>query len=140
MVPTRAVRPQASEYPFGRPTQSLGRDNRSRPSDPEGVAESQARELTGAVAMPTTVIGGSPAFDGRILVVDDMLGRFTELTPKFVMRYSRLDDEIRAARDYAEDVRRGRFQGPSTPMGPRGRYSITSKRRACVDGPLGARG
>src|SRR5262249_44683469 len=39
----------------------------------EGVAESLARELTGAVAVPTIGIGGSPACDGQILVIDDML-------------------------------------------------------------------
>jgi 3-methyl-2-oxobutanoate hydroxymethyltransferase len=76
----------------------------------EGVAESLARELTGAVAVPTIGIGGSPACDGQILVIDDMLGLFTEFTPKFVKRYRRLGDEIRAAaREYAEEVRQGRF-------------------------------
>jgi 3-methyl-2-oxobutanoate hydroxymethyltransferase len=76
----------------------------------EGVAESLARELTGAVAVPTIGIGGSPACDGQILVVDDMLGLFTEFTPRFVKRYRELGDEIRAAaRQYAEEVRDGRF-------------------------------
>ena len=41
----------------------------------EGVAESLARELTAAVAVPTIGIGGSPACDGQILVIDDMLSR-----------------------------------------------------------------
>jgi 3-methyl-2-oxobutanoate hydroxymethyltransferase len=53
----------------------------------EGVAESLARELTAALAVPTIGIGGSPACDGQILVVDDMLPLFTEFTPKFVKRY-----------------------------------------------------
>ncbi len=76
----------------------------------EGVAESLARELTGAVTVPTIGIGGSPACDGQILVIDDMLGLFAEFTPKFVKRYRRLGDEVRAAaHDYAEDVRAGRF-------------------------------
>jgi 3-methyl-2-oxobutanoate hydroxymethyltransferase len=76
----------------------------------EGVAESLARELTGAVAVPTIGIGGSVACDGQILVIDDMLGLFTEFTPKFVKRYRNLGDEIRmAAREYAEEVRHGRF-------------------------------
>ncbi|HEY8871412.1 MAG TPA: 3-methyl-2-oxobutanoate hydroxymethyltransferase, partial [Stellaceae bacterium] len=76
----------------------------------EGVAESLARELTGAVAVPTIGIGGSVDCDGQILVVDDMLGLFTEFTPKFVKRYRRLGDEIRiAAREYAEEVRHGHF-------------------------------
>jgi 3-methyl-2-oxobutanoate hydroxymethyltransferase len=76
----------------------------------EGVAESLARELTEKVAAPTIGIGGSPACDGQILVVDDLLGLFAEFTPKFVKRYRELGEEIRgAAREYADDVRRGRF-------------------------------
>jgi 3-methyl-2-oxobutanoate hydroxymethyltransferase len=76
----------------------------------EGVAESLARELTATVAVPTIGIGGSPACDGQILVTDDMLGLFAEFTPKFVKRYRNLADEIRAAaKEYAEEVRAGRF-------------------------------
>ncbi len=79
----------------------------------EGVAEPVARELTGAVAVPTIGIGGSSACDGQILVIDDMLGLFSEFTPRFVKRYRNLGDEIRAAaRDYADDVRAGRFPAP----------------------------
>src|SRR5580704_16785488 len=76
----------------------------------EGVAESLARELTETVAIPTIGIGGSPACDGQILVIDDMLGLFAEFTPRFVKRYRRLGEEIQAAaREYAEEVRQGRF-------------------------------
>src|SRR6266581_8427603 len=79
----------------------------------EGVAESLARELTERVAVPTIGIGGSSACDGQILVIDDMLGLFTEFTPKFVKRYRELGDEIRAAaREYAEEVKKGRFPAP----------------------------
>jgi 3-methyl-2-oxobutanoate hydroxymethyltransferase len=54
--------------------------------------------LTGVVATPTIGIGGSPDCDGQILLIDDdMPGPFTEFTPKFVNRYRRLGDEIRAA-------------------------------------------
>lgn len=79
----------------------------------EGTNEGLARELTGAVAIPTIGIGASPACDGQILVTDDMLGLFAEFTPKFVKRYRRLGDDIRAAvHDYADDVRAGRFPAP----------------------------
>jgi 3-methyl-2-oxobutanoate hydroxymethyltransferase len=77
----------------------------------EGVAESLAREITEAVDIPTIGIGGSPACDGQILVVDDMLGLF-DWTPKFVRRYADLRGEIeRAAAAYADDVRSRRFPG-----------------------------
>ena len=79
----------------------------------EGTAESVARELTEAVAVPTIGIGGSPACDGQILVIDDVLGLFTGFTPRFAKRYRELGAEIRAiAREYADDVRAGRFPGP----------------------------
>jgi 3-methyl-2-oxobutanoate hydroxymethyltransferase len=87
----------------------------------EGTAETLARELTQAVAIPTIGIGGSPACDGQILVIDDMLGLFAEFTPKFVKRYRRLGDEIRAAaREYADEVRQGAFPAAEhTYPGPR---------------------
>jgi 3-methyl-2-oxobutanoate hydroxymethyltransferase len=89
----------------------------------EGVAESLARELTRKVAIPTIGIGGSPECDGQILVIDDMLGLFAEFTPKFVKRYRELGGEIRAAaREYAEDVRAGRF--------PAAEHTYTASRRA----------
>jgi 3-methyl-2-oxobutanoate hydroxymethyltransferase len=79
----------------------------------EGVNEGLARELTGAVAIPTIGIGASPACDGQILVTDDMLGLFAEFTPKFVKRYRDLGGEIRgAARAYAAEVRDGSFPAP----------------------------
>jgi 3-methyl-2-oxobutanoate hydroxymethyltransferase len=79
----------------------------------EGVAETLARELTEKVAIPTIGIGGSPACDGQILVIDDMLGLFAEFTPRFVKRYRMLGEEIRAAaREYADDVRQGHFPAP----------------------------
>lgn len=88
----------------------------------EGTAESLARELTVAVAVPTIGIGGSPACDGQILVIDDMLGLFAEFTPRFVKRYRELGNEIRAAvQEYAEDVRAGRF--------PAAEHTYTGTRR-----------
>jgi 3-methyl-2-oxobutanoate hydroxymethyltransferase len=88
----------------------------------EGVAESLARDLTGAVPIPTIGIGGSPACDGQILVIDDMLGLFTEFTPKFVKRYRELGGDIaQAAHDYADEVRQGRF--------PAAEHTYTGARR-----------
>ena len=77
----------------------------------EGVAEPLARTLTGELSIPTIGIGASPACDGQVLVLDDMLGLF-DWTPKFVRRYADLRSEIdRAVRSYAADVRARRFPG-----------------------------
>jgi 3-methyl-2-oxobutanoate hydroxymethyltransferase len=77
----------------------------------EGVAESLARTITDELEIPTIGIGASPACDGQVLVIDDMLGLF-DWTPKFVRRYADLRSQIdTAVRSYAADVRARRFPG-----------------------------
>ena len=79
----------------------------------EKIPESLARSITAEVAIPTIGIGASPACDGQILVVDDMLGLFTDFRPKFVKRYGELGHAASAAiAAYAEDVRARRFPAP----------------------------
>jgi 3-methyl-2-oxobutanoate hydroxymethyltransferase len=78
----------------------------------EKVPEALARRITANVAVPTIGIGASPACDGQILVVDDMLGMFTSFRPKFVKRYAELGEQAEVAiADYARDVRERRFPG-----------------------------
>jgi 3-methyl-2-oxobutanoate hydroxymethyltransferase len=91
----------------------------------EGVNEGLAQELTAAVAVPTIGIGASAACDGQILVTDDMLGLFAAFIPKFVKRYADLGERIAtAARDYADEVRAGRFPAPEHT------YAAPAKRKA----------
>ena len=72
-----------------------------------------ARAITEAVPVPTIGIGASPMCDGQILVIDDVLGLFTQFKPRFVRRYAELAPLIAAAVEaYAEDVRARRFPGP----------------------------
>jgi 3-methyl-2-oxobutanoate hydroxymethyltransferase len=76
----------------------------------EKVTEPLARRITSEVTIPTIGIGASAACDGQILVVDDILGMFTDFRPKFVKRYAELGSEAEAAiAAYAADVREGRF-------------------------------
>ena len=78
----------------------------------EAVAEPLARKLTSAVSIPTIGIGASPACDGQILVLEDMLG-LSPRVPKFVKRYGTLGPGIeKAVADYAADVRSRAFPGP----------------------------
>lgn len=75
----------------------------------EGVDETLAPEITGAVKAPTIGIGASAKCDGQILVTDDLLGLF-DWTPKFVRRYADVKGVIdKAAASYAADVRARRF-------------------------------
>jgi 3-methyl-2-oxobutanoate hydroxymethyltransferase len=79
----------------------------------EGTVEPVARAITAEVAVPTIGIGASVACDGQVLVVDDVLGLFSDFTPRFVKRYAELGQEIsRAAAQYAEEVRARSFPGP----------------------------
>ncbi len=76
----------------------------------EGVMEPVAREITNVVPVPTIGIGASAECDGQVLVSEDLLGLFSDFTPKFVKRYAELGIQVSAAAAaYAEDVRARRF-------------------------------
>lgn len=76
----------------------------------EMVTEELAQAITGNIAVPTIGIGASASCDGQILVVDDMLGMFSDFTPKFVKRYADLGHQAEAAiSTYAKDVRAREF-------------------------------
>lgn len=78
----------------------------------EGTIEPLARELSTASPIPTIGIGASPACDGQVLVVDDMLGVFTDFKPRFVKHFASLAPEIaRAAEAYAIEVKARTFPG-----------------------------
>lgn len=76
----------------------------------EKVPDGLSRRITEAVAIPTVGIGASAGCDGQVLVLDDMLGLFTDFRPKFVKRFGELGqaaDEAIAA--YAAEVRARSF-------------------------------
>jgi 3-methyl-2-oxobutanoate hydroxymethyltransferase len=78
----------------------------------EAVAEPLARKITETIPIPTIGIGASPACDGQVLVLEDMLG-LSARVPKFVKRYGNLGPMIEAAIEgYATDVRSRAFPGP----------------------------
>jgi 3-methyl-2-oxobutanoate hydroxymethyltransferase len=79
----------------------------------EKVPEGLAGRITEALRIPTIGIGAGAACDGQVLVVDDMLGLFTDFRPKFVKRYAELGATAsEAIAAYAADVRARRFPGP----------------------------
>jgi 3-methyl-2-oxobutanoate hydroxymethyltransferase len=78
----------------------------------EKTFEPLARAITDLVPIPTIGIGASAGCDGQVLVSDDILGIFSDFTPKFVKRYAELGEAIGdAAARYAEDVRARVFPG-----------------------------
>src|SRR5262245_54739008 len=86
----------------------------------EAVGHDAARQVTAAVSVPTIGIGSGPSCDGQVLVSPDMLGLFAGQIPSFAKQYVHLVDDItRAARDYVEDVRAGRFPEVARPASTR---------------------
>ncbi len=84
----------------------------------EKIPATLAEKVTAAIPIPTIGIGAGVQCDGQVLVVDDMLGLFTDFRPKFVKRYAdlaRTADEAIAA--YAADVRARAFPGPEHAFG-----------------------
>jgi 3-methyl-2-oxobutanoate hydroxymethyltransferase len=84
----------------------------------EGVVEPLAARISQEIPVPTIGIGASARCDGQILVTEDLLGLFSEFTPRFVKRYANLSPEVsKAVIAYAEDVRARSFPGPEQCFG-----------------------
>lgn len=76
----------------------------------EGVPSKLATLITNKLSIPTIGIGAGVDCDGQILVYQDMLGMFSDFTPKFVKKYEKLGDRMKAAfLDYIDEVKRGAF-------------------------------
>lgn len=79
----------------------------------EKLPDQLAQRITEEIAIPTIGIGASAACDGQVLVIDDMLGMFTDFRPKFVKRYAEMGQEADAAiKAYAAEVRARKFPAP----------------------------
>ena len=75
----------------------------------EAMAEPLAARITKDIPIPTIGIGASPACDGQILVLEDMLG-LSPRVPKFVKRYTDLGPSIdKAVKAYAREVKARAF-------------------------------
>ena len=76
----------------------------------EAVPAALAQLITDAVSIPTIGIGAGAGCDGQILVYQDMLGMFSDFTPKFVKRYANVGEVMREAfANYAAEVASGAF-------------------------------
>ena len=53
-----------------------------------------AKYITDNLNIPTIGIGAGANCSGQVVVIDDILGKFTDFTPKFVKKYANLHDEI----------------------------------------------
>lgn len=79
----------------------------------ECVPAKLAELISKSIAIPTIGIGAGAGCDGQILVYQDMLGLFSDFTPKFVKKYANVGEMMtQAFRDYIADVQEGSFPAP----------------------------
>lgn len=87
----------------------------------ELIQEDRAAEITERLAIPTIGIGSGAVCDGQVLVTNDMLGLYDEMTPKFVRRYANLGEEIiKAAQRFDADIKSGSYPSPAESFAPKG--------------------
>lgn len=76
----------------------------------EGVPAKIAALITEQLHIPTIGIGGGKDCDGQVLVYQDMLGMFSDFTPKFVKRYANIGEVMKEAfQNYIKEVQDGVF-------------------------------
>ena len=76
----------------------------------ETVPTPLATLITKSISIPTIGIGAGVSCDGQVLVINDMLGSFTDFVPKHAKQYVKLTDIIRkAVTEYDNEVKAGTF-------------------------------
>jgi len=76
----------------------------------EMIPASLAKQITESVSMPTIGIGAGVDCDGQVLVLQDMLGIYTEKSPKFVRNFMHGAGSIQQAiKAYVQAVKTGEF-------------------------------
>ncbi|MDO5126490.1 MAG: 3-methyl-2-oxobutanoate hydroxymethyltransferase [Eubacteriales bacterium] len=76
----------------------------------ECVPEKLATYVTNKLDIPTIGIGAGAGCDGQVLVYADMLGMFSDFTPKFVKRFGETGQVMTDAfKAYIEEVKNGTY-------------------------------
>jgi 3-methyl-2-oxobutanoate hydroxymethyltransferase len=79
----------------------------------ECVPAKLAKIITETLKIPTIGIGAGNCCDGQVLVYQDMLGMFSDYTPKFVKKYANVGDMFKTAvKAYCEEIQDGIFPAP----------------------------
>lgn len=76
----------------------------------ECVPAKLAQLITESLNIPTIGIGAGRFCDGQVLVYQDMLGMFSDYTPKFVKQYANVGEMIKGAvAGYCQEIEDGIF-------------------------------
>jgi 3-methyl-2-oxobutanoate hydroxymethyltransferase len=78
----------------------------------ESVPEEVATYITQQLKIPTIGIGAGKGTSGQVLVFHDMLGLYTDFTPKFCKQYLSLSKVIQTSlKQFKQEVENGIFPG-----------------------------
>ncbi|WP_407433627.1 3-methyl-2-oxobutanoate hydroxymethyltransferase [Trichococcus shcherbakoviae] len=76
----------------------------------ECIPAKLAELITKSISIPTIGIGAGNGCDGQVLVYQDMLGLYSDFTPKFVKRYAEIGPQMQTAIEgYISEVKSGAF-------------------------------
>jgi len=76
----------------------------------EMVSHEVAEIISKTISVPIIGIGSGVGCDGQVLVVQDLLGMYDKIRPKFAKRYMNLSEDIvRSLESYKNDVVSGTF-------------------------------
>ena len=76
----------------------------------EMTSHQVAQIISESVNIPTIGIGSGVNCDGQVLVVQDLLGMYDKIKPKFAKRYMNLSDDIvKSLENYRNDVESSKF-------------------------------
>lgn len=76
----------------------------------ECVPAALAELVTKEISIPTIGIGAGAGCDGQIIVYQDMLGMYSDFTPKFVKRFGEIGTAMKEAfKAYIEEIEQGTF-------------------------------
>ncbi len=76
----------------------------------EMVTKEVAQIISESISIPTIGIGSGVNCDGQVLVVQDLLGMYEKIKPKFAKRYLNLSDEIvNSVSSYKNEVQTSAF-------------------------------
>lgn len=76
----------------------------------ECVPAKLAKKITNELSISTIGIGAGADCDGQVLVYQDMLGMFSDFTPKFVKKFANVGEVMKTAfKAYIDDMQNGQF-------------------------------
>lgn len=76
----------------------------------ELMSAQSAEYITKNLHIPTIGIGAGAGCDGQIVVTDDITGKFTDFTPKFVKKFANIHDTVlTGVNSYIKEVKDGIF-------------------------------